>query len=284
MTSTSGSGSASGVAFVGLGNLGGAMCRRLVAVGHRVAAYDVSADALAAAVEAGATGAGSAADAARGASVVCVMVNTDEQAIEVVTGPDGVLAGLAPGAVVVLHSTVAPSTVDRLAAACELLDAGISGGPDRAAAGTLVTVVGGSVEALAVARPTLEAYCSDVIHCGPSGTGMAAKLARNLAQYGIWCALFESMQLAERAGVDLGLYADYVRASGLPENHDVILARDTVDPVTDPDRLTHLRWAVQLGHKDLADAFELATRLGLEVPFAHLADTTYARAMGLDDT
>ncbi|HMG45463.1 MAG TPA: hypothetical protein VK611_29290 [Acidimicrobiales bacterium] len=48
--------------------------------------------------------------------------------------------------------------------------------------------------------------------------------------------------------------------------------------------MAHLRWAVELGHKDLADAFELATRLDLPVPFAHLADTTYAQAMGLDDT
>jgi len=219
------------------------------------------------------------------------VVNTDEQAVEVITGADGVLTGASPGTVVVLHSTVAPSTVERLAAACadagvELLDAGISGSTDRAMAGDLVTVVGGTVEALARARPTLDAYCSTVIHCGPSGAGMAAKLARNMAQYGIWCALFESMELAADAGVDLGLYADYVRASGLPENHDVMLGRGTVDPVdpaADPDEVARLRWAVDLGHKDLADAFELAERLGRDVPVGRIARARYARAMGLPD-
>jgi 3-hydroxyisobutyrate dehydrogenase len=268
------------VAFIGLGNLGGPICQRLVATGHDVVAYDVSASALA---RVGARSADSATSAARGADVVCVMVNTDEQAIDVVTD---VLAGPpAAGAVVVLHSTVAPSTVSRLATACadaghELLDAGVSGGADRAAAGTLVTVVGGSDAALAAARPVLSAYCSDVVHCGPSGTGMAAKLARNLAQYAVWGALFESMELAERAGVDLSAYAAYVRASGLPENHDVVLARESIDPITDPDQADHLRWAVALGHKDMADAFELADRLGLPVPFGHLADVAYPRALG----
>jgi 3-hydroxyisobutyrate dehydrogenase len=271
------------VAFIGLGNLGGPICRRLVATGHEVVAHDVSADALA---RSGATGATSSADAARHAHVVCVMVNTDEQALDVVAGPDGVLAGSpAEGAVVVLHSTVAPSTVERLAAACtsaghEMLDAGISGGADRAEAGTLVTVVGGSTGALAAAHPVLSAYCSDVVHCGPSGTGMAAKLARNLAQYAVWGALFESMELAARAGVDLDAYATYVRASGLPENHDVVLARGTLDPVADPDQAAHLRWAAALGHKDMADAFELAARLDVAVPFGHLADQAYARALG----
>jgi 3-hydroxyisobutyrate dehydrogenase-like beta-hydroxyacid dehydrogenase len=109
---------------------------------------------------------------------------------------------------------------------------------------------------------------------------MAAKLARNLAQYAIWGALFESMELAAGAGVDLDAYATYVRASGLPENHDVVLARNTLDPVADPDEAAHLRWAVALGHKDMADAFELAARLDLPVPFGHLADQSYPRALG----
>jgi 3-hydroxyisobutyrate dehydrogenase len=280
------------VGFVGLGNLGGAMCTRLVRSGFAVTAFDPSPAALDKVVRAGARAATSPAGAADGAAVVAVVVRDDGQALDAIAGPDGVLQRAAAGTVVLLHSTVAPSTVERLVAACAerdlvLLDAGISGGPDRALAGTLVAVVGGGDVALATAWPVLTAYASDVVHCGPTGAGMAAKLARNLAQYGVWCALFEGMQLAAGAGVDLDRYATYVRASGLPENHDVILGRCAVEPVdlaTDPERAARLRWAAALGDKDLDDAFELAERLGLDVPIGRIARRAYPFAMGLDET
>ncbi|HEU5150279.1 MAG TPA: NAD(P)-dependent oxidoreductase [Iamia sp.] len=278
------------VGFIGLGNLGSAMVERLLAVGHPVAAYDPRPEALAGAAGLGARAATGPGDTAVDAAVVCVAVRDDAQSVEVVTGADGVLAHAAPGTVVALHATVAPSTVVALAeacrsAGCDLVDAGLSGGPDRALAGDLVSVVGGDPEAVRRAEPVLRAYASDVICCGPSGAGMAAKLARNLAQYGIWCALHEGMDLAASAGVDLELFARYVRASGLPTNHDVVLGRRSarpLDPATvDPAELDRLRWAVALGDKDLDDAFELADDLGCEVPVGRVARHRFAWAMGL---
>jgi 3-hydroxyisobutyrate dehydrogenase len=265
------------VAFLGLGRLGGPMCRRLLEHGYDVRGYDPSELATAAVREAGAQICPTPEDAASGASVACVMVRDDDQALEVLLGPfgtqGGVIAVLAPGSIVVVHSTVSPSTVEEVHQAgaqrrIAVVDAGVSGGPDRARAGDLVAVCGGDPLALDAVAPVLACYASEVVRCGPSGAGMAAKLARNLAQYGIWCALFEGMELADRAGVDLDLFARYVRASGLPDNHDVILGRGSVEPAEPPDDAAarHLRWAVELGHKDLDDAFELADRYGGDTP------------------
>jgi 3-hydroxyisobutyrate dehydrogenase len=166
-----------------------------------------------------------------------------------------------------------------------LVDAGISGGPDRARDASLVAVCGGDPAAIDAIRPMLAAYASDVIACGPTGAGMAAKLARNLAQYGVWCALFEGMELADRAGVELDVFAEYVRLSGLPANHDVILGRGSVgaEDLADDDAERHLRWAVELGHKDLDDAFELADRLGVDTPIGRVARRRYRDAMGYGD-
>ncbi len=277
------------VAFIGLGVIGGPMCERVLASGHTVAAYDPAPAPLSAVVARGARPATSPRDAGRDADVACIVVRDDAQALDAVDGPDGVLRSMPAGAVVLLHSTVAPSTVDRLGRACDavgvrLVDAGVSGGADRARGGTLVAVVGGDPGAIDRARPVLGAYASDVVVCGALGTGMAAKLARNLAQYGIWCALFEAMRLAAAADVPLGAFADYVRASGLPGNHDVVLARDSVAPVgPDVDGATRARltWAVELGAKDMDDAFELADGLGVDVPIGRIARRRFGEAMGL---
>ena len=96
-------------------------------------------------------------------------------------------------------STVSPSTVRRLAelavaSGCELVDCGVSGGPVAAAEGQLVAMVGGSPEAVARVRPVLEAFSSHVVHMGPPGAGLGAKLARNIVQYGSWLAAYEGQR------------------------------------------------------------------------------------------
>src|SRR6187455_2577026 len=120
-------------AMIGLGRMGGPMADHAVRAGHDVRVYDVSSDAVAARVAAGATAAASPAEAAEGASVVGVVVFDDAQAIDVVTGPEGVLRTLEPGAVVAIHTTVTLDSIHALGDAAEragvhLLDAGVSGG------------------------------------------------------------------------------------------------------------------------------------------------------------
>src|SRR5690606_16139111 len=142
-----------------------------------------------------ARGSTSAAEAADGAEVVCVVVRDDAQALTSVMGAGGVLETAAPGTIVVLHSTVAPATVHTLDDACDtrgvrFIDAGISGGAIGANDGSLYVMCGGDPGTIAEARPVLDAYSNHVVRFGEVGAGMAAKLARNLLHYQVWVATF----------------------------------------------------------------------------------------------
>src|SRR5258708_12307202 len=119
------------VAFLGLGQMGGHMCDHVIAGGHSVTVFDPYPPAVEPRVKAGARVAATPAAAARDAEAICVVVRTDEQALESIAGPDGVLEGAPAGAILMLHSTVAPETVRRLhepcvAKAVRFIHAGIS--------------------------------------------------------------------------------------------------------------------------------------------------------------
>src|ERR1019366_8493412 len=171
------------VAWIGLGNMGLPMAANVLGAGHELAVFDVRADAVAELAGPGVRTATSAADAARDAEVVDVVVLDGPQVEAATTGPDGVFAGAAPGAVIAVHSTVLPSTVDAVATAAPagvtVLDAPVSGGVRGARAGTLCVMVGGPRDAFDQARPVLDAVGDLVLHLGDRGAGLAAKLARN---------------------------------------------------------------------------------------------------------
>ena len=175
------------VGFVGVGNMGGAMAANVLAAGHAVSVCDPSADAVRPLVERGAWVGSTPADAAAGADVVSIVVMSGAQVEAVTTGPDGVLAGAPNGAVVAVHSTVHPRSVHAVADAAphgvHVLDAPISGGVQGARAATLCLMVGGDADAFARARPAFESMGNLVLHLGPLGNGLGAKLARNLVGY-----------------------------------------------------------------------------------------------------
>src|SRR6202035_5311388 len=122
------------------------------------------------------------------ADVVIVAVVDDHQVLAVLAGDDGALAGAVPGSAVVILSTVSPATVDAVAALAarrdvDVLDCGVSGGPQASADGALVAMVGGDASVVERVRPALDCFTSLVVHMGPVGAGLKAKLARNLVQY-----------------------------------------------------------------------------------------------------
>ena len=133
-------------------------------------------------------------------------------------GPDGVFTGAAPGTTVVIVSTIPTTTVLELRAegaptGVAVVDCGVSGGPDAAASGDLVCMIGGSAEEVDRVRPVLDVISCLVLHMGPPGAGLAAKLARNLITYGSWLAVFEAQELAEAAGIDLVKLGEATRES-----------------------------------------------------------------------
>lgn len=193
------------VGFIGAGRMGAPMVDRLVAAGHDVAVLGRTGDKRAAVAERGACPVGDPAAVADGADVVVLCVFTDEQ-VRAICFDDGLLSKLAPGTVLVVHTTGSPRTAGELAqrapAGVDVLDAPVSGGPHDIAAGTVTLFVGGGPDAVERARPALAAYGDPVLHVGPLGSGQKVKLINNTlfaAQIGMAA---EAARLGAALGVD----------------------------------------------------------------------------------
>ncbi|KMS75946.1 6-phosphogluconate dehydrogenase [Streptomyces viridochromogenes] len=173
------------VGFIGLGSQGAPMARRIVGAGHETTLWARRRTTLAPFADSGARTAGSPAELATASDLVCLCVVDDADVEQVVTGPDGVLAGLRRGGVIVVHSTVHPDTCRRLEALARtsgvsVLDAPVSGGGRAAEQGTLVVMAGGDPQVFAFCRPVFDTYGDPVVHLGPTGSGQIAKILNNL--------------------------------------------------------------------------------------------------------
>ncbi len=276
------------VAFLGLGQMGGHMCDHVIAGGHSVTVFDPYPPAVEPRVKAGARVAATPAAAARDAEAICVVVRTDEQALESIAGPDGVLEGAPAGAILMLHSTVAPETVRRLHEACgtkgvRFIDAGISGGEPGSRAGTLYLICGGDQATIDAAKPVLQCFAGHVVRFGDIGAGMAAKLARNMMQYTTWVATHEAVTLAHAAGIDFDAFAHLVRETDVKNTAEFVLGRgkgSLLDPDRDADAVRGITATIGLGFKDLKDAFHLADEVGADVALARAARPRFGYAMG----
>jgi 3-hydroxyisobutyrate dehydrogenase len=206
------------IGFIGTGTMGQPMLANLVKKGFTVAAYDTVPAALAAAVKAGASAAGSAADAAQRSEVVITMLPSSSHVESVYLGKGGVLEGVAAGRLCVDMSTIDPSVSRRVAAALaarnvRFLDAPVSGGVPRATDGTLAIMVGGDARDLEEARPALAAMGANIIHVGAVGSGEVAKLCNNLIAGVSAVAVSEAFRIAEGFGVDAKVLTDVISKS-----------------------------------------------------------------------
>jgi 3-hydroxyisobutyrate dehydrogenase len=213
--------------FVGLGNMGGRMTRRLTGAGISVAGYDVR-DGLAAA--AGAVPADSVAAVCAGSECVLLSLPDSKEVEKVVFGAGGagddggagtaagLLTAASPGQVIIDLSTAAPASTRRIHAALaergvEYLDAGISGGAAAAEQGTLTIMVGGSAAALAAVRWVFEPIAAKVVLMGGSGAGHSTKLLNNFLNAVTLAATAEVMVAARKAGLDLTAVLDVINTS-----------------------------------------------------------------------
>lgn len=193
------------IGFIGLGNMGGPMLANLVKAGHAVKAFDLSADALARAVAAGATAAADAGDACRDVDVVVTMLPAGPQVRAVYTG--SVFDNVREGALLLDCSTIDVATAREVAQMAadrklEMLDAPVSGGTGGAAGGTLTFMVGGSPNGFGAAKPVLEGMGKTIIHAGGSGNGQVAKLCNNMILGATMIAVSEGFVMAEKLGLD----------------------------------------------------------------------------------
>lgn len=194
------------------------MLANLVKKGFGVTAYDVVPQALDGAVKAGATAAGSTAEAARGADLIVTMLPSSSHVESVYLGKAGVLDGAASGTLCVDMSTIDPVVSRRVAEALHakgvrFVDAPVSGGVPRATDGTLAIMMGGDGRDVEEARPVLEAMGANLIHVGPVGAGEVAKLCNNLIAGVSAVAVSEAFRIAEGFGIDHKILTEVISKS-----------------------------------------------------------------------
>jgi 3-hydroxyisobutyrate dehydrogenase-like beta-hydroxyacid dehydrogenase len=260
------------VAVIGAGRMGAAMAVRLAGAGVPVTLYNrTRARAEKAAAGTGAEVAATAREAAAAATTVIVSLADDAALRSVYSGPDGLLAGLTSGDVVLETSTVDPETVRELAPAVArreavLLDSPVSGSVPLVERGELTVMVGGDPQAAERARPVFDVLARRVFHLGPTGAGATMKLAVNSVVHALNLALAEALVLAERAGIERSA-AYEVFASSAVAAPFVLYKRAAFER---PDE-TPVAFMLDLVGKDLALIDDLARRVG--VPMDQMSAT-----------
>lgn len=206
------------VGFIGLGSQGGPIARRIVESGFPLTVWARRSESLEPYADTAASTASTPAEVGAASDVVGICVVSDGDVEDVLLRPDGVLAGMAAGGVVAIHSTIHPGTCARVAGHAArrgvgVVDAPVSGGGGAAAQRKLLVMVGGEDEHVAQCRPVFDAFADPVIYLGPLGMGQMAKLVNNLVFTALVTVGLETFAFADELGMDRGALAQ-VLASG----------------------------------------------------------------------
>jgi 3-hydroxyisobutyrate dehydrogenase len=267
------------IAFIGLGNMGGGMAANLAKAGHVVRAFDLSADALARAEQAGCHRAADVAEACRDAEAVVSMLPAGKHVRQVY---EEQVLGTAPASALLIDcSTIdveSARAVGRAAAAqgYRMVDAPVSGGIAAANGGTLTFMVGGSADAFADAEPVLARMGKAVIHAGDLGAGQAAKICNNMLLGATMVATCETFVLAQKLGLDLQTFFDISsKASGQNWSMTSYCPVPGVGPESPADRGYQGGFASALMLKDLKLAVEAAQAANAAVPMGSAAGALY---------
>jgi 3-hydroxyisobutyrate dehydrogenase len=205
---------------------------------------------------------------------ICVVADADVE--DVLLRSDGVLAGMSPGGVVVIHSTIHPETCRRLALRCArqqvaFVDAPVSGGGVAATQRSLVVMVGGDDVDVARCRPVFETFGDPIVHLGPVGSGQMAKLLNNLVFTAQIAVGLETFLFADTLGIDRSAVAQVLASGSGGSRVAEILSGLDFD-------LTFLREAASLLEKDVGIALDVARVQGATLPANLLALATEALA------
>jgi 3-hydroxyisobutyrate dehydrogenase-like beta-hydroxyacid dehydrogenase len=250
------------VGVVGLGNIGGALARNLVADGAAVTVYDSDAAKVDALVEAGARPAVDLAALAASAPITLASLPTPEVVEAVAVGW---MEAAPPDAVFVDLSTNAPRVVEALGARLaatgrHLLECPLTGGAPGAQQRMLVFMVGGAEPTLARVRPLLDRLGRATFHVGPLGRGNVAKLVNSLIAFQATVGSLEALAVAVKAGIDLRTMVDVIRTGGAGN----VFTDRMVEGVNERGRPA--QFSLALAAKDAALFGELAGTLDVPAP------------------
>ena len=270
------------VGWLGLGAMGAPMAVRAARAGHVVRGYDVVPGRAASLAGDGVRPAGTVAAAVGGADLTVIMVATPEQAEEALFAPGGAAGSLAAGSIVVVMATVGPEAVisaaDRLAAGgVAVVDAPVSGGTARAAAGDLLIMVSGPEEPVARAQPVLSALARSAPVVGPSpGDGQRMKLVNQLLCGVHIAAAAEALAFAEALGLTAAecwrVLREGAAASFMLDDRGARMVEGQFEPA---------RSALDIFVKDMGLVGTAAEHAGAAAPLAAAARRLYLRGHDL---
>jgi 3-hydroxyisobutyrate dehydrogenase-like beta-hydroxyacid dehydrogenase len=195
------------IGFVGTGAMGSALLSRLKLIDVPATAFDIAAPALESARSEGAQPAPSAKAVAQVSTIIDVVVRTDQEVMDCTLGKDGILEGAAPGALILLHSTIRPTTTKKVAEAAAdkrvyVIDACMTAVPSAVRQGGLTFLVGGQRALFDRAKPHLLNMAKDAVYMGPLGCGNVTKLFKNMVTASEGLIVYEALQIAKAAGID----------------------------------------------------------------------------------
>jgi len=254
------------IGFVGTGAMGSALLSRLKLTNVSALAFDIAPRALQAARSEGAEAASSAKAVAQACTMIDVVVRTDQEVLQCVLGNDGILEGAAPGSLILLHSTIRPTTTKKVAEAAadkrvNVIDACMTAVPSVVRQGGLTFLVGGQKAFFERAKPHLLKMAKDAVHMGPLGCGNVTKLFKNMVTASEALVVYEALQIAKAGGVSYKAALDVMQKT---KSQHILDRWDTRYEFSSGE-LKFIS-GTNLYDKDLPMAAEVGKTLGAEIP------------------
>jgi 3-hydroxyisobutyrate dehydrogenase-like beta-hydroxyacid dehydrogenase len=277
--------------FIGLGIMGKALAGNLAPKGLPTIVYDIDEAAICELVTSGAKPAQSIREVAQNADVIGICVPADSHVRAVLCGEQGVFANAEAGAVVAIHSTVHPDTIEEMAAdgasrGVAVLEVPVAGGPVRAAKGDAFYMVSGDEAACEKARPYLEAAAGKITFTGAFGNAAKLKLALNVLTNVSFAASLEAMLLAKAMGLPQELFEEGGQATTMLN----ALHLQYLSPYKMGEELrrskdfqAYLRGRMEIAKKDLGLALQMAEDSGIALPVTGLVTQLLAKVYGVYD-
>jgi 3-hydroxyisobutyrate dehydrogenase len=263
--------------FVGLGSLGAKLAAGLRRAGFDLVVHDIDAKAADSLLAAGASSAKTPRALAGRVDAVVTCLPSPAVSERVLTGPEGLLAGLKPGATWIEMSTVDSDAIQRLASVAAekgvfTLEAPVTGGIHKAAAGEVAVIVGGETAVVERHRAALEAMGGPIFHMGPLGSASVMKVITNMLAFIHLVAAGEALMLARRGGLDLAQAYHVIKASSgnsfVHETESQLVLNGSYN----------VGFTMELACKDLGFAMSLGRELGVPLDLAAITAQTFIRA------
>jgi 3-hydroxyisobutyrate dehydrogenase len=263
--------------FIGLGNLGGHLAASLLRQGFDLAVHDIDQNAARDLIAGGARWTQSPRDLAATVDAVITCLPSPAVSNKVLTAPDGVLSGLRPGGTWIEMSTTDQHEIAKVAALAAqqgiaTLEAPVTGGVHKAAAGQITVLVGGDTSVYETHRPALQAMGGEIFYVGELGKACVLKVITNMLAFIHLVAAGEALMLAKRAGLDLGQAFAAIKASSgtsfVHETESQLILNGSYN----------IGFTMDLACKDLGFAYRYGRELGVPLELAGLTEQIFRRA------